>query len=57
MTDIDFEVEMNQFPDNVALATTAAAIETWLDSLTVTTVHEISIEHKHGFWVVVIIYV
>jgi len=54
-----FEVEMKQFPDNVALATTAAAIETWLDGLTIgntDTVYQILIEHKSGFWVVAIIF-
>ena len=53
---VDFDVEMNSFPDNVANATTAAAIETWLDGLSITTVHEISIEHHAGFWKVIVVY-
>ena len=56
---IGVEVEMNQFPDNVSNATTAAAIESWLDTLAIDdakTVYEISMEHKSGFWVVIIVY-
>lgn len=53
---IDFNVEMKQFPDNVADATTAAAIETWLDGLSITTVYELSIEHVKGFYVAIVAY-
>ena len=35
---LDFNVELKHFPDNVPLATTAAAIETWLDSLNISAV-------------------
>lgn len=56
MTDLTFTVAMNKFPDNVTEATTAAAIKTWLDSLTVDSVYEISIEHYAGFWVAICIY-
>lgn len=54
---VDFDVEMKEFPDNVAVATTAAAIETWLDGLSITTVHALSINHVKGFYVVIVIYV
>lgn len=54
---ITFSTEANQFPDNDALADVATAIETWLNTLTVTTVHEVSIEHVKGFYVVVIVFV
>ena len=53
---LNFDVEMNQFPDNVAVATTAAAIETWLDSLSITTVHGLYIEHKSGFYQCIVVY-
>jgi len=53
---ITFSVNANQFPDNVTMATTATAIATWLGTLTVTTVYEISIEHHAGFWKVIILY-
>lgn len=54
---ITFSSEANQFPDNDSLSDVATAIETWLNTLTVTTVYEISIEHVKGFYVVVAIYV
>lgn len=54
---IDFEVEMNSFPDNDADADIAAAIETWLDALSITTVHSLSIIHSKGFVRVVVVYV
>jgi len=54
-----FSVVANQFPDNVSMSTTATAIKTWLDalSITVTTCYGISIEHHAGFWKVIVIYV
>ena len=54
-----FDVEMNSFPDNVDDDTTAAAIETWIDSLDIPssrTIYEISREHHCGFWKIIIIY-
>jgi hypothetical protein len=54
---IDFDVEMNKFPDNVAEATTAAAIETWLDGLSITTLHSLYVEHIKGFYRCIVIYV
>ena len=53
---ITFSTAANQFPDNVAMSTTATAIATWLKTLTVTTVYEISIEHHAGFWKAIIVY-
>ncbi len=53
---ITFNTAMNQFPDNDADADIATAIKTWLNTLTVTTVYEITIEHVKGFFVVTIIY-
>jgi len=54
---VDFDVEMNRFPDNVTMATTAAAIETWLDGLSITTLHNLYIEHIPGFYVAIVVYV
>lgn len=54
---VDFDVELSKFPDNVTEATTAAAIETWLDALSITTVHALTVTHKHGFYEVIVIYV
>jgi len=54
---VDFDVEMEQFPDSATQATTAAAIETWLDALSITTVHKLYIEHIHGFYVCIVVYV
>lgn len=54
---ITFVVAKNRFPDNVASATTATAIQTWLNTLSVTTVHGLQIEHVQGFWEVIIVYV
>lgn len=53
---VDFDVEMNKFPDNVVEATTAAAIETWLDDLSITTLYELYIEHIKGFYVAIVAY-
>lgn len=54
-----FSVVGNEFPDNIAMTTTATAIKTWLDglSITITTVYGITIEHHAGFWKVIVIYV
>jgi len=54
---VDFDVEMSKFPDNVDEATTAAAIETWLDNLSITTVHSLTVAHHQGFWKIIAIYV
>jgi hypothetical protein len=53
---INFDVEMNQFPDNKTDAETAANIETWLDGLGITTVHELNIDHVKGFYVCIVVY-
>lgn len=49
-------VAVNKFPDDVADATTATNIETWLATLGITTYYEVSIEHSKGFWYVFVIY-
>jgi len=54
---VDFDVEMSVFPDNVTEATTAAAIETWLDSLSITTVYALTVTHHTGFWKIIVVYV
>lgn len=55
---IDFDVEMGMFRyDEEDLDTTAAAIETWLDALSITTVHSLNIEYVHGFLVCIVVYV
>jgi len=54
-----FDVEMQKFPDNVSEATTAAAIETWLDALDIAgskSIYSITKAHLRGFWVVTVIY-
>lgn len=58
MTDYDFDVEMKDFPDNIAVATTAAAIETWLDGLNIANTNTvwIEVEHHIGFWKIIVIY-
>jgi hypothetical protein len=53
---IDFECEMNKFPDNVSEATTAAALESWLDGLSITTLYSLYIEHIHGFYIAIVTY-
>ena len=53
---IDFDCEMKKFPDNVDEDTTSAAIEEWLDGLSITTVHKLSIEHVQGFYVAIVVY-
>jgi len=55
----DFEVAKTSIPDNQSDAEVAAAIETFLDDLSIGsdhTVYELSVEHVHGFWHVVVIY-
>jgi len=54
---IDFDVEMKKFADNQTDATIAAAIETWLDGLSITTLHNLYIEHVQGFYVAIVAYV
>jgi len=54
---LDLDTEMKQFPDNVAMSVTAADIETWLDNLSITTVHKLNIQHKGGFYRAVVVYV
>ena len=55
-----FEVEMKRFPAHVEdIDTTAAAIETWLDALSIgntDTVYEITVNYKSGFWIVTAIF-
>jgi len=53
-----FSVVANEFPDNVSMSTTATAIKTWLDglSITITTNYGIEIIHHAGFWKVIVIY-
>jgi len=53
-----FSVVANEFPDNVSMSTTATAIKTWLDglSITITTSYGVCIEHLNGFWKVIVIY-
>jgi len=53
---LDVDSEMNMFPDNVVVATTAAAIETWLDGLSITTLRKLHIEHKGGFYRSIAVY-
>lgn len=53
---IDTDVEINQFPDNVTNSVTAAAIESWLDGLNITTVRKINIDWKGGFYKVIVTY-
>ncbi len=53
---ITFDTAANQFPDNVSKATTATAIKTWLNTLTVTTVYELIICHVKGFYVAILVY-
>lgn len=53
---LDFDSEMNMFPDNISVLTTAAAIETWLDGLSITTLHSLKIRHIKGFYVAKCIY-
>lgn len=53
---LDFDVELAKFPDNVEYATTAAAIETFLDDLNITTVHALTVTHKNGFFEVIVVY-
>ena len=54
---ITFTVASERFPDNVALSTTASAIQTWLNStLTVTTLYTLYVEHVSGFYVAICVY-
>jgi hypothetical protein len=46
----------NIFPDNVSEATTAAAIETWLDGLSINQLTKIKAFHRYGFYRVVVYY-
>lgn len=54
-----FSVARNQFPDNTTHTAFASAVKTWIDGLNIgdsDTIHEISIEHHAGFWVIVVLY-
>jgi len=53
---IDFDCEMKKFKDNVSVDTTSAAIEAWLDGLSIATVHNLYIEHIQGFYVAIVVY-
>jgi len=53
---IDFDVELEKFPDNKDYSVTAAAIETFLDDLNITTLHALTVTHEKGFYEVLIIY-
>jgi len=55
----NFEVSKTQVADNLTDANVAAAIETWLDGLSIGsshTVYEITVEHYAGFWHCICIY-
>jgi len=54
---ITFTVAQQKFADNLSITAFALAVKTWLDALSVTTVHGFEIEHLSGFWIIVIIYV
>ena len=54
---INFDVELTKFPDNKEYSVTAAAIETFLDDLSITTLHALTVTHKNGFYEVIVIYV
>ena len=51
---INFKVAKGEYPDNSTIL--AADIETWLDGLSITTVHAVGLEHVHGFWYILVIY-
>lgn len=53
---ITFTVAQKKIPDNVIEATFASTLKSWLDSLSVTTVYGLEIEHLQGFWIVTVIY-
>jgi len=53
---ITLAVAANKFPDNVALATTSAAMVTWFGTLTITTIYSITVTHYKGFFEVMIMY-
>jgi len=54
---LNVDTEMNIFPDNVSESVTAAAIEIWLDGLSITTLHKLTIQHINGFYRSVVVYV
>ncbi len=53
---IDFEVELEKFPDNKEYPVTAAAIKTFLNDLNITTLHSLTVTHEKGFYEVLVVY-
>lgn len=54
---LDVDCEMKKFPDNIDEDTIAANIESWIDGLSITTLHSLTIEHYAGFWWAIVVYV
>lgn len=53
----DYDSEIKKFRDNLDSTTLAAAVETWLDSLSLSYVGQIQVNHVKGFYVYKVIYV
>lgn len=53
----EFSVAKKQFADSLADEAFNEAVKEWLDSLSIgdTSSYTIQIEHKSGFWIIVII--
>jgi len=49
-------VAVNKFADNLSDSALATAIAAWLSTLSISTYHNLEIEHVSGFWVCIFIY-